>query len=135
MSEQTLVYAPSRDAARRVAEAEAAATIYTDGRRRVRATRMQSAVTKRGSVVTFRPTEIVDDVHRIALMESLGIEFVEVASEGVMPPAPVAVQSPVTVVTTEPLAAAEAEEESPVASAADDAPPEWTPTTTATRRK
>ncbi len=107
----------------RRAEVEAASSIYPNDKLRVRATRYQRAATRSGQIVHFRPTEIIDDPHRIRIMDELGIEYVVMSK-----PKRVKKDEPVAAVEA-PVPASDdtqAEKASPAAPAARIAL-EWTP--------
>ena len=102
---------------KRRAELDAAAAIYPNDKLRVRATRYQRAATRTGQIVHFRPTEVIDDPHRIRLMDELGIEYVVMSK-------PKRVKAEAAPSAVEPLA-----QEVVVVPAAPDEqrPSEWTP--------
>jgi hypothetical protein len=56
---------------------EAEAAIYPDDKLRVRPTHYQAVATRSGKqILKFRPTEVIDDPHRIRLMDELGVSYV-----------------------------------------------------------
>jgi hypothetical protein len=76
---ESLIKGPTTSAER--AEADAAATVFKDGVRRVRPTHFQRVGHSSGQVLQYRPSEIIDDPHAIRIMDELGVEYVEVDSK------------------------------------------------------
>jgi|SRR6185312_1034920 len=62
-------------------EVEAAVSIYPSDKLRVRPTHYQAVATNTGQIVQFRPTEIIDDPHRIRIMDEHDVEYVVVSRE------------------------------------------------------
>jgi hypothetical protein len=73
------IFKGSADTAR--AEADAAATTFADGVRRVRPTHYQRAGHSSGQVLQYWPSQIIDDPHAIRIMDELEIEYVEVETK------------------------------------------------------
>jgi hypothetical protein len=70
-------FAAKRYRDKRHREREALASIYPDDKLRVRPTHYQTVATRTGKqILKFRPTDVIDDPHRIRIMDELGVSYV-----------------------------------------------------------